>query len=80
MEEEIKLIEENIDYNSLIFGYGNAELSERIRNAIRHLIQAYKEDKAVMHCVIEDIRSIDCVYSHEELEQRYRNKVKGEKR
>lgn len=48
MEEEIKLIEENIDYNSLIFGYGNAELSERIRNAIRHLIQAYKEDKAVM--------------------------------
>lgn len=48
MEEEIKIIEENIDYNSLLLGYGDAELSEKLINAINCLIQAYKEDEAVI--------------------------------
>lgn len=48
MKKEVKIIEENIDYHSLLFGYGDAELSEKIRNAIRHLLQAYKEDEAII--------------------------------
>ena len=43
MEGEIKIIKENIYYNSLIFGNGNAELSEKLTNAISRLIQAYRE-------------------------------------
>ena len=79
MEEDIEILEKITKYKDDI---GIPILGPLEYEAIEHLIQVYKEDKAVMHCVIEDIRtrSIDCVYSHEELEQRYRNKVKEEKR
>lgn len=88
MEEEIKLIEENIDYNSLIFGYGDAELSEKLRNAIRHLIQAYKEDEEVIKLLIKDIEEEqNCVQNPTKcskscyvcIEEEYRNKVKEKK-
>ena len=67
MEEEIKLIEENIDYKSLVFGYGDAELSEKLRNAIRHLIQAYKEDETVLDFLAEKEYKRDELYYRQAL-------------
>lgn len=78
MEEDIKIIEQNIDYNSLIFGNGNAELSEKLRSAIEHLIQSYKEDEAVIEEMAKTWKQDD-IRSVEEIKEYFRNKAKGEK-
>lgn len=77
MEDDIKTINKIIEfYKQLDEMHGKEKCIER--QALEHFIQANKEDKAVIYYMIEDIRkrSIDCVYSHEELEKIYRNKVK----
>lgn len=93
MKEDMKIIEQNIDYNSLIFGNGNADLSEKIRNALEHLLQAYKEDESIIHEMAKELNSgvlkkedwcnlKNCIGDStclKCLKEYFRNKVKGEK-
>lgn len=87
MKEDMKIIEQNIDYNSLIFGNGNADLSEKIRNALEHLLQAYKEDEAVIEeattllgelKLSKDVEGYE-VMTKDDWKEYLKNKVKGEK-